>query len=188
MKPAAILSLISFFSVLSILSIGGSNSVVPEMARHAVEVEHWLTAAQFTNIFAISQAAPGPSNLIVALIGFKVAGFWGALVAQLAMTLPAAFIDAPSLAYLGGLFGKRFAPCPGAWACADCRRPHFRQRLDHCRRSQPFTDRLRGHGSMHDPLLEIPRQSNPHHRGGRHVRMDAMDLRRSVFGDNRFWG
>ena len=90
MKPGAILSLISFFSVLSILSIGGSNSVVPEMARHAVEVEHWLTAAQFTNIFAISQATPGPSNLIVALIGFKVAGFWGALVAQLAMMLPAA--------------------------------------------------------------------------------------------------
>ena len=90
MKPGAILSLISFFSVLSILSIGGSNSVVPEMARHAVEVEHWLTAAQFTDIFAISQAAPGPSNLIVALIGFKVAGFWGALVAQLAMMLPAA--------------------------------------------------------------------------------------------------
>jgi chromate transporter len=28
--------------------------------------------------------------MIVALIGFKVAGFWGALVAQLAMTLPAA--------------------------------------------------------------------------------------------------
>ena len=90
MKPGVILSLISFFSVLSILSIGGSNSVVPEMARHAVEVEHWLTAAQFTNIFAISQATPGPSNLIVALIGFKVAGFWGALVAQLAMMLPAA--------------------------------------------------------------------------------------------------
>jgi hypothetical protein len=30
---------------------------------------------------------------------------------------------------------------------------------------------------MHDPLLEIPHQSNPHHRGGRYVRMDAMDLR-----------
>jgi chromate transporter len=90
MTPGAILSLISFFSMLSILSIGGSNSVVPEMGRHAVEVEHWLTATQFTDIFAISQAAPGPSNLIVALIGFKVAGFWGALVAQLAMILPAA--------------------------------------------------------------------------------------------------
>jgi len=90
MTPSTILSLISFFSVLSILSIGGGTSVVPEMARHAVDVEHWLTAAEFTDIFAISQAAPGPSSLIVALIGFKVAGFWGALVAQLAMMLPAA--------------------------------------------------------------------------------------------------
>jgi len=89
-KTSGILSLIAFFSVLSILSIGGSNSVVPEMSRQAVEVEHWLTPAQFTDLFAISQAAPGPSNLIVALIGYKVAGFWGALVAQLAMTLPAA--------------------------------------------------------------------------------------------------
>jgi hypothetical protein len=40
----------------------GSTSVVPEMARHAVAVEHWLTAAQFTDMFAISQAAPGPSK------------------------------------------------------------------------------------------------------------------------------
>src|SRR5262249_56580698 len=61
-----------------------------DSTRHAVDVEHWLTATEFTDIFAISQAAPGPSSLIVALIGFKVAGFWGALVAQLAMTLPAA--------------------------------------------------------------------------------------------------
>jgi chromate transporter len=92
MKAGSILPLIAFFSTLSILSIGGSNSVVPEMSRHAVEREHWLTAAQFTDIFAISQATPGPSNLIVALIGYKVAGFWGALVAQLAMMLPAAVV------------------------------------------------------------------------------------------------
>src|SRR5713226_7524332 len=90
MTPSGILSLITFFSALSILSIGGSNSVVPEMARQTVEIEHWLTAAQFTDLFAISQAAPGPNNLIAALIGFKVAGFWGALVAQLAVMLPAA--------------------------------------------------------------------------------------------------
>ena len=175
MKP--ILSLITFFSVLSILSIGGSNSVVPEMARHAVEVEHWLTAAQFTDIFAISQTAPGPSNLIVALIGFKVAGFWGALVAQLAMMLPGGFIDAPGLAYLGGLLGKPLAPRAGAWPCADRRRPHLRKRLDHCRRREPFNDRLRDRGGMHAPLLEIPYQSNPHHSGRRHAWMDAVDLR-----------
>jgi hypothetical protein len=41
---------------------------------------------------------------------------------------------------------------------------------------------------MHDPFLEIPHQSNPHHRGGRHVRMDAMDLRSfdlEIFRANR---
>jgi chromate transporter len=92
MTPGGILSLIAFFSVLSILSIGGSNSVVPEMSRQAVDIEHWLTAAQFTDLFAISQTAPGPSNLIVALIGFKVAGFWGALVAQLSMMIPASLL------------------------------------------------------------------------------------------------
>src|SRR3954454_9630893 len=92
MKPGSILALISFFSMLSILSIGGSNSVVPEMSRHAVEEEHWLTSSTFTDIFALSQAAPGPSNLIVALIGYKVAGVWGAIAAQAAMMLPAGIL------------------------------------------------------------------------------------------------
>jgi chromate transporter len=136
MKPGAILSLISFFSVLSILSIGGSNSVVPEMARHAVGVEHWLTAAQFTDIFAISQATPGPSNLIVALIGFKVAGFWGALVAQLAMMLPAASLMLLVSRIWVASSGKPLAPRPGTWPCADCRRPHLRQRDEYARSTE----------------------------------------------------
>ncbi len=158
MKSGAILSLITFFSVLSILSIGGSNSVVPEMARHAVEVEHWLTAAQFTDIFAISQAAPGPSNLIVALIGFKVAGFWGALVAQLAMMVPAASLM---------LLVSRI------WVASSGNRWHLA--LEHG--LAPFNDRLRDRGGMHAPLLEIPHQSNPHHGSRRHAWMDAVDMR-----------
>ena len=31
---------------------------------------HWLTNAQFADIFSISQAAPGPSILIVTLVGY----------------------------------------------------------------------------------------------------------------------
>ncbi|MBM6596408.1 chromate transporter [Microvirga pudoricolor] len=92
MKPGILLQLVSFFGLLSILSVGGSNSVVPEMSRKAVQTEHWLSADQFTDLFALSQAAPGPSNLIVALLGYQVAGFWGALAAQLAMIVPAAIV------------------------------------------------------------------------------------------------
>jgi len=91
-KLADLVALASFFGTLSILSIGGSNSVVPEMARHAVAEQHWLTGAAFSDLFAISQAAPGPSNLIVAMIGYKVAGIAGAVAAQAAMMLPAGIL------------------------------------------------------------------------------------------------
>jgi chromate transporter len=91
-KSDGLTSLIGFFAMLSLLSVGGSNSVIPEMSRHAVQEEHWLTASQFTDLFAISQAAPGPSNLIVALIGYEAAGIRGALAAQIAMIIPAAIV------------------------------------------------------------------------------------------------
>jgi len=89
MKLADLVALASFFSTLSVLSIGGSNSVVSELARHAVREQHWMTSSAFADVFAISQAAPGPSNLIVAMIGYKVAGMVGAVVAQAAMMVPA---------------------------------------------------------------------------------------------------
>lgn len=92
MKLTDLVALASFFSTLSILSIGGSNSVVPEMARHAVREQHWLASNAFADVFAISQAAPGPSNLIVAMIGYKVAGIAGAVVAQAAMMVPAGLL------------------------------------------------------------------------------------------------
>jgi chromate transporter len=91
-RAADLVALASFFGTLSVLSIGGSNSVVPEMTRHAVGEQHWLTGTAFTDLFAISQVAPGPSNLIVAMIGYKVAGLTGAVVAQVAMLLPAGFL------------------------------------------------------------------------------------------------
>jgi chromate transporter len=63
--------------------------------RITVDVHHWLTDKQFSDAFAISQLSPGPSVLIVTLIGYSVAGVVGALVATLAMCGPTA-----ALAYL----------------------------------------------------------------------------------------
>jgi len=77
------------FSSLSILSIGGGNTVLPEMHRKAVDSYHWLSDKQFADVFAISQAAPGPSILIVTIIGYKAAGIPGAILATIAMMLPA---------------------------------------------------------------------------------------------------
>lgn len=75
---------------MSLLAIGGANSTIPEMHRIAVEVRHWMTDAQFADMFAISQLSPGPNVLIVTLIGYHVAGVAGALVATFAMCGPSA--------------------------------------------------------------------------------------------------
>ncbi len=86
------LHICTVFASASLLSIGGGNSVVPELQLQAVHVYGWLTAGQFADVFALSQVAPGPSILIVTLIGYRAAGVPGALLATAAMILPPAVL------------------------------------------------------------------------------------------------
>jgi chromate transporter len=95
------------FSSLSLLSIGGGNTVIPEMHRKAVDSYSWMTDNQFANLFAISQAAPGPSILLVTLVGYKAAGITGAVLATLAMIVPAGL-----LVYLVSRLWSRSADSP----------------------------------------------------------------------------
>jgi chromate transporter len=83
-----LLTLASFFAVLSLFAIGGGNSAVPEMHRYSVDVQHWLNDRQFADTFALAQLTPGPNLIIVALIGYHVAGVLGGVVAMLAMCGP----------------------------------------------------------------------------------------------------
>jgi chromate transporter len=81
-----------YFALLSLVSVGGMPSVMPEMQRYVVDVKGWLTPGEFIQAFAVGQAAPGPNVLISSLIGWKVAGLGGAFVALLAFCVPAAII------------------------------------------------------------------------------------------------
>jgi len=92
-----------YFALLSLVSVGGMPSVMPEMQRIVVDVEHWLTAPEFTQLFALAQAAPGPNVLVTALVGWKVAGIPGGLLALSAFCLPAG-----ALAYTIGQLWDRF--------------------------------------------------------------------------------
>jgi chromate transporter len=47
-----------------------------------------MSDAGFAELFAISQVAPGPSILLVSLIGWRVAGLPGLLIATIAITPP----------------------------------------------------------------------------------------------------
>src|SRR6185503_1604118 len=41
------------FAVLSLIAVGGVTSILPEVHRVTVDVHHWLTDAEFTQMFAI---------------------------------------------------------------------------------------------------------------------------------------
>jgi len=96
-----------YFALLSLVSMGGMPSVMPEMQRIVVDVQGWMSAAEFTQLFAIAQAAPGPNVLVTALIGWKVAGLAGGMVALGAFCGPAA-----ALAYSIGGFWDRMRDAP----------------------------------------------------------------------------
>ena len=76
------------FTSLSLVSIGGGNTVLPEIQHQAVDVHRWLSDRQFADVYAIAEAAPGPSSMIVSLVGLGAAGLPGALIAVLAMFTP----------------------------------------------------------------------------------------------------
>jgi len=81
-----------YFAALSLVAVGGANVVLPDMHRHFVEVQQWMSGAEFVELVAISQAAPGPNVLIVTLLGWKVAGLAGALTATVAMCVPSSLL------------------------------------------------------------------------------------------------
>lgn len=88
----SLVALAAVFAPLSLLSFGGSNAILADIAQQTIAVHHWTSAREFADLFALSRATPGPGSMLAALIGWKVAGFAGALVASLALYLPSALL------------------------------------------------------------------------------------------------
>ncbi len=51
-----------------------------------------MSGAEFAQLFALAQASPGPNILVVSLIGWKVAGLAGAVVATGAVCAPSSVL------------------------------------------------------------------------------------------------
>lgn len=92
MMDSRLLGLFLVFAPLSLMSFGGGQAIIADMQHQTVDVQHWMSGPDFVDIFAISRAAPGPSTLIAALIGWHVAGLPGAIMATIAIYLPSSLI------------------------------------------------------------------------------------------------
>jgi len=120
-----LLQLAGLFSALSLSAFGGGKVVLPSMHQAAVGQHHWMTSQQFVDLFSISMAAPGPSMMVVTLVGLKacmpygtVAAILGALVATLAM-----FIPSSVLVYFAGNWWDHWKESPWRHAVMDAIMP-----------------------------------------------------------------
>jgi chromate transporter len=94
-----LLAVIWDFLSLSLFSLGGGNTLLNEYHHLAVDKYCWLSSRQFADIYALAEAAPGPSSMIVGLLGMGAAvqegPAWGVLsgvAAELAILLPSTLL------------------------------------------------------------------------------------------------
>lgn len=80
------------FSGLSVTLFGGGYVMIPAMQQVIVDSLHWLSNKEFTDAIAMGQITPGPILISATFIGFKMAGFWGALVATIGIFFPPGLI------------------------------------------------------------------------------------------------
>jgi chromate transporter len=62
-----------FFTKTAFVTIGGSYTVIPYVAKIAVTKLHWLNKCQMTDGFALAETTPGPLIIVVAFVGFIAA-------------------------------------------------------------------------------------------------------------------
>lgn len=81
-----------FYSYLKIgfFGFGGGYAMLSLIQNEVVVQNAWMSNAEFADIVAVSQMTPGPIAINSATyVGYTVAGFWGAVVATVAVCLPA---------------------------------------------------------------------------------------------------
>jgi chromate transporter len=79
---------LEFFKV-SCFTFGGAYAAIP-LIREAVLGNGWITEERLAYMIAVSESTPGPIIINLATyVGSDQAGFWGSLVATVAVVLPA---------------------------------------------------------------------------------------------------
>ena len=87
----SLVALAIVFAPLSLLSFGGGNAVLADIAQQSI-AHQWISEREFSDLFALSRAAPGPGSMLATLIGWRAAGVPGALFATIAFYMPSALL------------------------------------------------------------------------------------------------
>ncbi|MBQ1258777.1 MAG: chromate transporter [Clostridia bacterium] len=82
-------SLFLSFLKIGAFTFGGGYAMIPLIQRDISEKKKWISDGDILEIVAIAESTPGPIAINAAtFVGYKVCGFFGALVSTLGVVLP----------------------------------------------------------------------------------------------------
>ncbi len=93
---------IAFFKI-GLFTFGGGYAMIPMIENEFVERNHWIRREEILDLFAVSQSVPGAIAVNSStLVGYKVAGTLGAIVATVGVVTPSVII----ILVIAMFFGK----------------------------------------------------------------------------------
>lgn len=93
---------IAFFKI-GLFTFGGGYAMIPLIEKEFVDRHHWIKREEILDLFAVSQSVPGAIAVNSStLVGYKVAGVIGAVVATIGVVTPSVII----ILVIAMFFGK----------------------------------------------------------------------------------
>ena len=88
-----ICSLFITFLKIGAFTFGGGYAMIALLENEFVEKKKWLEKSEFLDMVAVAESTPGPVAINSATyIGYKIAGFAGATMSTLAVSIPSFFV------------------------------------------------------------------------------------------------
>lgn len=92
-KLRTLLPLFLTFLKIGAFTFGGGYAMIPLIQRETVEKKKWISDDDVLEIIAIAESTPGPIAINAAtFVGYRVCGFFGALLSTLGIVLPSFLI------------------------------------------------------------------------------------------------
>lgn len=92
-EKAKLRELLLTFLKIGTFTFGGGYAMIPLIQKEVVEKRNWISDEDILEIIAIAESTPGPIAINAAtFVGYRAAGFWGAFLATLGVTLPSFLI------------------------------------------------------------------------------------------------